>query len=372
MLGTLKLDKFRGFDAYELTDLTRVNLLVGRNNCGKTSILEAIHLLVSGNDLLVLARMANRQGDVSDTDAASGRGWEPDISHFFSGHRVAPGMGFRLSSGDGNGRYGQVSVMVEHAALEDPIQSPVSDDCLDQVLSLVLRIAPRVEGSRFDNLPVIPITEDGSLLIPRVVRFRRPWCEILPARPPVQFVAPDSLDLDHMRTMRDRVEVEGRESEVIEALQILDAGLESIHLLTSGSSRVRSGTAGVLLRFRGGGRRAPLGSYEDGMRRLLALSLSLIRTTNGFLLVDEIDTGLHWTVMEDMWRLVVDAGRQSSVQVFAMTHSYDCIRGLASLVDSRPEFAPDVSIQKIGSLDRAVSLDAEQILVAVDQDIEVR
>ncbi len=122
MLGTLKLDNFRGFDAYELTDLTRVNLLVGKNNCGKTSILEAIHLLVSGGDPLVLVRMANRQGEVSDTDAASGRGWEPDISHFFSGHRVTPGMGFRLSSGDGNGTYGQVSVMVEHAALEDPVQ----------------------------------------------------------------------------------------------------------------------------------------------------------------------------------------------------------------------------------------------------------
>ena len=43
MLGTLQLEKFRGFETYALTDLTRVNLLVGKNNCGKTSILEAIH-----------------------------------------------------------------------------------------------------------------------------------------------------------------------------------------------------------------------------------------------------------------------------------------------------------------------------------------
>ena len=57
------------------------------------------------------------------------------------------------------------------------------------------------------------------------------------------------------------------------------------------------------------------------MRRLLALSLSLIRTEQGILLVDEIDTGLHWTVMEEMWRLVVETARRSSVQVFATTHS---------------------------------------------------
>lgn len=372
MLGTLKLDRFRGFDAYQLTDLTRINLLVGKNNCGKTSILEAIHLLVSGSDPLVLARLADRKGEVNDTDAAFGQGWEPDISHFFSGHRVAPGTGFRLSSGDRNGRYGQVSVMVGKSTLEDRVQSPVFDDDSDQNLPLVLRIAPQFEGRRFDNLPDIPITEYGTLLIPRGVRSRRPWSEILPARPPVRFVAPDSLDPDHTRTMWDRVLMEERESEVIEALQILDAGLESIHFLTRAGSGHHSGTAGVLLGFRGSGRRAPFGSYGDGMRRLLALSISLIRTANGFLLVDGIDTGLHWTIMEDMWRLVVEAARKSSVQVFATTHSYDCIRGLASLVRSRPEFAPDVSIQKIGSLDGAVSLDAEQILVAVDQDIEVR
>ena len=372
MLGTLRLDRFRRFDAYELTDLTRVNLLVGKNNCGKTSILEAIHLLVSGSDPLVLAGMSNRHSEVSDADAASERGWEPDISRFFSGHCVTPGMGFRLSSGDGDETYGKVSVMVERAIPEASFQSPVFDDYSHQTPSLVLRIAFQVEGSRFDSLPVIPITEDGALLIPRAVRFHRPWSEILPARPPVQFVGPDPLDLHAMRTMWDKVLVEGRESEVIESLQILDAGIESIHFLTSAGSGGRSGTAGVLLGFRGVGRRAPLASYGNGMRQLLALSLSLVRTANGFLLVDAIDTGLHWTVIEDMWRLVVEAARRCSVQVFATTHSYDCIRGLASLVDSRPEFAPDVSIHKIGSLDRAVSLDAEQILVTVDQDIEVR
>ena len=65
MLGTLQLHKFRGFDAYELTDLTRVNLLVGKNNSGKTSILEAIHFLVSKGDPFVLIRSANRRGEIN-------------------------------------------------------------------------------------------------------------------------------------------------------------------------------------------------------------------------------------------------------------------------------------------------------------------
>ena len=109
------------------------------------------------------------------------------------------------------------------------------------------------------------------------------------------------------------------------------------------------------------------------MRRLLALSLSLVRTGDGYLLIDEIDTGLHFSVMEEMWKLVVATALESNVQVVATTHSYDCIQGLAALLESAPEFAPDVSVQKIErSLAEAVSLDAEQIRVAVRQDIEVR
>ena len=364
MLETLRLYRFRGFEAYELTDLTRVNLLVGKNNCGKTSILEGIHLLVTGGNPLVLRQSANRRGEVSETGNAPGREWGPDISHFFFGHRLEPDIGFRISSDDG---YGHVSVTVHSAPLEEQYQSSLFDDNMDQPLPFVLKI----KGNASKNLPPIPVTENGSLLNLRQLRFLIRRSEGLTA-PPVQFVTPDSLDPVPMRAIWDTVLTEGRESEVINAMKILENDLDSIHFLTSDASWRRYGRAGVLLGFQGGGRRVPLGSYGDGMRRLLALSLSLIRTANGFLLVDEVDTGLHWTVMEDMWRLVVDSARQSSVQVFATTHSYDCVRGLASLVESRPDFAADVSIQKVGSLDGAVGLDAEQIRVAIDHDIEVR
>lgn len=109
------------------------------------------------------------------------------------------------------------------------------------------------------------------------------------------------------------------------------------------------------------------------MRRLLALRLAFVGTADGFLLVDEIDTGLHWTVMEDMWRFVVEVARRNRVQVFATTHSYDCIRGLGALIRSRPDLADQVCIQKVDtSLDTAVCLRGDQIKVAVEQDIEVR
>ena len=109
------------------------------------------------------------------------------------------------------------------------------------------------------------------------------------------------------------------------------------------------------------------------MRRLLALSLSLVGAAEGFLLIDEIDTGLHWSVMKEVWKLVAEAAVQSSIQVFATTHSLDCIMGLASLLRDRPDLAEAVSVQKIErELDHSVSFDAEATVTADDLSIELR
>ena len=380
MIRTFALKRYRGFDEYELADLTRVNLLVGRNNSGKTSILEAVHFLVARGDPAVLTHSANRRGELNAVEPRSGRPGGPDVSHFFFGHRVKLGTGFRLSSDD---RHGQIEATILEATirgadLEDGFL-PFDDDTDQHSLSLLDDDADqpslllRIEGSNLKSSPMIPVAENGALFNSRHPRFRSPWSGSAPESPPVQFITPDSLDSGPMRAMWDNVLIEGRESEVIDAMKVLEDDIESIHFLTSELSRARPGRSGVLLGFRGGGRRIPLGSHGDGVRRLLALSLSLIRTERGILLVDEIDTGLHWTIMEEMWRLVVETARRSSVQVFATTHSYDCIRGLASLVESRPDLAGEVSIQKIErSLKEAVRFDAKDIRAAVEQNIELR
>ena len=367
MLDTVQLERFRGFETYALRDLTRVNLLVGKNNCGKTSILEAIHFLVSGGDPFVLIGAAKRRGEVSDTGATA-RGWRPDVSHFFFGHRLDPGASFRLS-GEG---YETVSVEVHDA--EDDYESQYADEDSERAFPLVLHLKRNAFRS------VLPLRENGSLIESRI-RFRFPIRTLagpLPARPedlkpPFELVTPDSLDPDRMRVVWDRVLTEDRESEVIDAMRLLVGDLKSIRFLTSDASRTHSDRAGVLLGFKGGGPRVPLGSYGDGMRRLLALALAFIRAAGGVLLVDEIDTGLHWTVMEDMWRLVIETARKSSMQVFATTHSYDCIRGLAALAESHPDLVRDVSIHKMErALHKAVRFAEDDIPAIVDQNIEVR
>ena len=69
----------------------------------------------------------------------------------------------------------------------------------------------------------------------------------------------------------------------------------------------------------------PLGSLGEGLRRMLGIALCLVTARDGLLLVDEIDTGLYYSVLPDMWKLVFEVARRLNVQVFATTHSWDCI-----------------------------------------------
>jgi len=361
MIRTLRLENYRSFEEYELRDLARVNLLVGSNNCGKTTILEAVELLASRGDPSALVAPMRRRSE-SHVASSGRKTLRYPVYHQFRGHRIGLGSRLSVSSTDGLGRVAIQIVEGWADESQELFDFPTADL---QPLALLIR-----RGKEHESLK-LPLRQDGSLdwTPAALLRHRegRPWRLALP---PVQFVTAESLRAREMADLWDEVLVAGRESEVVSAMRILQADLDSIHFLTGeGAGR----TGGIVLGFQAGSPRAPIGSYGDGMRRLLALALSLVRSADGFLLIDEIDTGLHWTVMEEMWKLVVDAALASSIQVFATTHSLDCINGLAALLRARQDLAGVVSVQKIErQLDSSVSFDPEAIVTAADLSIEMR
>ena len=381
MLQTLEMHGFRGFESYRLSNLARVNLLVGKNNCGKSSVLEAIELLVSGGNPAVFLRSLQRRGDTGVRYPAKPREWPVDVSHVFFGHSCTPGARFELSSDSPHGRH---ALTVRIVPLDD-IREQVADwdqDVGEMLLPSTLdphkfapdeQVAPmfgmwieREAPSDSDEpfMPILlPVMEDGEILVGR----RHRWMRNATLGTPIRFLTLESIEPASLGGIWDTIVVEGREAEIVNDMKLLQPDLDSIHFLTM--SRLGRG---VLVGTQGG-RRLPISIYGDGMRRLLALRLSFEGTANGVLLIDEIDTGLHWTVMEDMWQVVVEVARNLNVQVFATTHSLDCIGGLGALLQSRPDLDDEVSIQKIhGSLEQAACLRGEHIRVAVEQDIEVR
>ena len=358
MIRTLRLESYRGFDEYELIDLARVNLLVGPNNCGKTAVLEAVELLASRGHPDVLVESLGRRGEShAALDEDGRRVWRYPVHHHFHGHGIGQGSWLNISADDGQG-WVRIHILDESGDLFDGAAGPVRPFSL------------RIERGGDKKNVTLRLDEGGSISLSspglRSPRFRASRTGL----PPTQFVTAESLRASEMAGVWDQVVVEGRESEVEDVMKILQPDLRSLHFLTGGSVG-RAG--GILLGFGPGAPRTPIGSYGDGMRRLLAVSLSLVRSAGGFLLIDEIDTGLHWTVMEAVWKLVIEAALESSIQVFATTHSLDCVIGLASFLRERPELTEEVSVQKIERrLDRSVSFGGEDIVAAQELGVEMR
>ena len=366
MIRDLELTNYRSFESYGLVDLAPVNLLVGKNNSGKTSILEAIHFLASGGDPYVLRQVASLRGEINVHHSPDTRRRQaPDVSHLFRGRRFGPGSEFVITSDGGRNA---VRMTVEDDAKDyHPHQQSLFGGEMEDAKLLAVRIT----GASTEESIILPATDDGSLhLSSRVART--PALDALPTSPD-RFVTAASLDVRSMRRMWDAVVLEGREAEVVDAMKFIEHDLTSIHFLSTGAYPLGDPLGDVVLGFQPGTRRVPIGSHGEGTRRLLALALSLAQLSGGVLLVDEIDTGLHWTVLKDMWKLVIDRAVRTGIQVFATTHSFDCIRGLAALAASHPVLAINVSVQKIErALGRAVGFDIADVQRAVDDDIELR
>lgn len=161
---------------------------------------------------------------------------------------------------------------------------------------------------------------------------------------------------------------------MVSALQILDENLDSVHFLANVfSSSFFPTRDGIVVGMKGQDGRVPIGSLGDGMRRLMVIATALAFTKQGRLFVDEIDTGLHYSVMSDMWKLVVAKASAANSQVFATTHSWDCIEGLALLRQQEPALASSVAIHKIDrALPHSVPFSAESIVRMVKADIDPR
>ena len=363
MYSSIRINGYRGLDSFRMEGLGRVNLLVGKNNSGKTSILECIELLRSAGNSQVLPSIAGRRGEwgyATDDDFPSSltRRDFLDVTHLFA-NRELPG-----------------TIVVEADCVPDAKVERWNDKVVVQTREIDEsdlevedvedeRFALHVKWSGAEDEYKAFLADEGILVVSR--RLTRTRNE---SSQGVQFVKTGGVTAADVVRTYSRFVLTPKDEAITQALRIVEPAVERIAPALEEGNLYRDAPGGVKVKLREIVDPVPIGSMGDGIWRMLGLALSLANASGGVLLVDEIDTGLHYTVMEDMWRMICEQAAALSVQVFATTHSRDCYESLGAAVESD---VGDVTIQRIdGSREEAVRFSNRAVVAAAERNIEVR
>jgi ABC-type branched-subunit amino acid transport system ATPase component len=348
-----------------MTGLGRVNLLVGTNNSGKTSVLEAINILLAQGRLEAVWDTLSRRGErqVLEVEGLPRRLIEMDVRHLFYGHELDQKMILEIG---GQNDTTKTTFTVKTVENNDPklIELPESAIFLSE-----LALEFQWKGNT-DSQITLPLSPMGGINNSDWIRYARKQDEnIIPMR----FITTNALDGSRIIADFDKIVLTPEESTIIQALKTIEPNLERIASVSSDQRNSLAGRGGMVVKLSNSDQRIPIGSMGDGIWRMLGIALSLVNARGGILLIDEIDTGLHYKAMEDMWRLVMETATRLSVQVFATTHSRDCYEALAAI--SRPDISvgSDISIQRIErGKEKAISFTEQQIVMAAESALEIR
>lgn len=346
-----------------------MNLIVGKNNVGKTSLLEALSLYAQRGspsfiwDMLEARNESSRiRGTKRNTADVQNR--IEDIRYLFYGRRDIKEQSQTISIGPGAARetltirIGWYALQTDEQGLRR-LQSLSSPD-LASVENLVLGLAVQY-GNELDTIYRLDRYID-------IASLRRPIPE--PAGIRSIYVPANGLGENKIGECWDNITLTELQHHVIDALRIIEPKLEGLNLITDSESR---NERIPVIKLTDSAERIPLRSLGEGMNRLLGISLAVSNCADGILLIDEIESGLHYSVQHAMWSLVIALARRLNVQVFATTHSWDCIEGfLQATLDSRQEEGILIRLGRKKEDIVATLYDENELAIVTRDQIEVR
>ncbi|REJ46267.1 MAG: recombination protein F [Microcystis flos-aquae DF17] len=383
MLQSLKIEGFRGFQNFEMANLGRINLLVGKNNSGKTSILEAIQFLYAQNNIDIFLETISYRGEFAWLEnKLAGRTKVFEICHLFPGHEIVPSQEI-IIIGSRESHQESVTISVKSIPIQLSLFSDKNDDLNNDnifddeewnKLLLSIRWSQSQKPIELELLANVTLARDSTRRMASLSRISHKIG--INNKIELKFLTPFSLTSSDMAALFDNIVLSPLEDLIIESLKIIEPKIERIASVVSGkylTSNNLGVRGGFLIKIKNHDQPIPIGSLGDGFWRMLGLVLAMVNLKNGILLVDEIDSGLHFTVMTDMWKVVWETAKKLNIQVFATTHSRDCWQSLAELITEEKITDNEITIQRIDrEKSQSVIFDPEEIVIAATSNLEVR
>ena len=317
-INKLCIDRYRGIRQLKIGELKQVNLVVGDNNCGKTSVLEALQMLRTSGNLANVYRVARLRDSIALLGANS----------IFDS--------FICMFPRNNGEKMEISVS---GTCDDKDISFVLDGRKNRVLLDTKELPSRkyrqqdieegeIETEAFDG--TIRLKLDGKEKKTEIHINQYSSVTGTPFSDKDQFNIVYLSPFDHLRgnNLSRILRNESYKQICIKALQLFDPDIEDMMIFKSDTGNrpveyIRHKLLGDM----------PVSSYGDGIKKVLALSNGIAMAAGGILLIDEIETAIHKKYYDDIFRFIVKACKSFKVQAFITTHSIEAIDGLLGTQD---------------------------------------
>lgn len=329
---SLRIQNFRCFEDLHLNDLARINLIAGKNNTGKTSLLEAISILagyVEGDVFFRYLKLTDWKLIFYQLDLSL----QPTIAGKFL--KDEDELTYRVEMGT-----------PETYKKKEP--SRYFNPRFSVAFYIGTSEEPYVFDYRSGSVPVI----DTS--------FSPPF-------PMVRLSAHQPVALEDSARRFSKMPKPFRQDVLLPALRVLEPRLVDLELHYENDPPIVYGYVGLPEAI-------PLALMGEGIDRIASLVLAIGSASGGVVLIDEIENGLHYSVLTDVWKAIALAAREFDVQIFATTHSLEMISAAHRAFSEETVY--DFRLHR---LDRkptgeisSVTFDQEHLETAEEMNLEVR
>lgn len=161
------------------------------------------------------------------------------------------------------------------------------------------------------------------------------------------------------------------EKYIIQALQIINPKITRINFLNIGNMRMGRDPRVPIVTLEGDNNKYLLSAMGDGINRILTIILAMLNCKGGTLLLDEFETGLHYSVQDELWKIIFMLAEELDIQVFATTHSNDCVNSFAR-VNRKNEGMVIRLEERRGNVTSVSYTNNEELKFATTNNIEIR
>jgi AAA15 family ATPase/GTPase len=312
MIEELRIENFRCFDKLTVSKLKRMNIIVGTNSSGKTSLLESLFMVAGAAapnatfQLRALRQLGNQVQIAGDPSVYKAL-WE-DLFHWYDQKKM-------------------ISISATGSTSDSRSLSVYYTESSNQLLPFGDQDVPSAIFPQI-NFEWKRGTEDPVVVKPKLtakgLEFEGNSFEYFP----VIFFAPHATSAPDENARRfSALSRDGNVDSIIEALKAEYSFIESL------SIEYASNIPSVFASLKGSKKKLPLGLLSDGVNKFLGILLGIATFPKGTVLIDQIEDGFYFDRLESIWRTVHRFAVRHEVQMFITTHSRECLNAMRPVLE---------------------------------------